>query len=251
MELPRGIAPVVLLLSLARDRALSVVWRSYPRRLSSYPALLRCALSLRLRRVCGGAVSRRVSPPSLRAATASGVSGTELSHCACYPSLPPSPRIPFFCAGFLKCFWRISSSYRAFPLSCTARSIAPVLLLLPDLARLCSVCHLRRRAVLWRIARVLPPFPSLSLLHSYLVPLWPIFHYLLWPDIASEDTSQDTHYAAYAATNQAFAERIESDLIYIPSYRLLLPDAYDSLVIGLFVRMWHGVLEERGVGCEM
>ncbi|KAJ7712566.1 trehalose-6-phosphate phosphatase [Mycena metata] len=79
--------------------------------------------------------------------------------------------------------------------------------------------------------------------------LWPLFHYLLWQDIASEDTSQDAHYAAYAAANQAFAERIKSvwrpgDLIYIHDYhllllprllRLLIPDAHDSLVIGLFV----------------
>ncbi|KAJ7700619.1 hypothetical protein B0H16DRAFT_1748926 [Mycena metata] len=34
--------------------------------------------------------------------------------------------------------------------------------------------------------------------------LWPLFHYL------AEDTSQDTRYAAYAATDQAFAERIKS-----------------------------------------
>ncbi|KAJ7765239.1 hypothetical protein B0H16DRAFT_1717790 [Mycena metata] len=70
----------------------------------------------------------------------------------------------------------------------------------------------------------------------------------LWPlsttDIASEDTSQETHYAAYTAANQAFAERIKSHLI--PCYhflllprllRLLIPDAHDSLVIGLSVRM--------------
>ncbi|KAJ7021652.1 trehalose-6-phosphate phosphatase [Mycena alexandri] len=77
--------------------------------------------------------------------------------------------------------------------------------------------------------------------------LWPLFHYLLWQDIASEDTSQEAHYAAYAAANQAFAERIKAvwrpgDLIYIHDYHLLLlprllraliPDA--SLVIGLFV----------------
>ncbi|KAJ7765228.1 hypothetical protein B0H16DRAFT_414819 [Mycena metata] len=37
--------------------------------------------------------------------------------------------------------------------------------------------------------------------------LWPLFHHFLWRDIASKDTSQETH---YAAANQAFAERIRS-----------------------------------------
>ncbi|KAJ6504035.1 trehalose-6-phosphate phosphatase [Mycena vulgaris] len=75
--------------------------------------------------------------------------------------------------------------------------------------------------------------------------LWPLFHYLLWQDIASEDTSQDAHYTAYAAANAAFAARIASiyrpgDLIWVHDYHLLLvpklvrayhPDA----VLGLFV----------------
>ncbi|KAJ7701179.1 glycosyltransferase family 20 protein [Mycena rosella] len=75
--------------------------------------------------------------------------------------------------------------------------------------------------------------------------LWPLFHYLLWQDIASEDTAQDAHYTAYAAANAAFAARIAAvytpgDLIWVHDYHLLLlpallralcPDA----VIGLFV----------------
>ncbi|KAJ7785336.1 trehalose 6-phosphate phosphatase [Mycena maculata] len=75
--------------------------------------------------------------------------------------------------------------------------------------------------------------------------LWPLFHYLLWQDIATEDTSQDAHYAAYAAANAAFAARIAQvylpgDLIWVHDYHLLLvpklvrevvPDA----VLGLFV----------------
>ncbi|KAJ7064761.1 trehalose 6-phosphate phosphatase [Mycena amicta] len=75
--------------------------------------------------------------------------------------------------------------------------------------------------------------------------LWPLFHYLLWQDIANEDTSQDTHYKAYAAANAAFATRIAEvyqpgDLIWVHDYHLLLvpklvrqliPDA----VLGLFV----------------
>ncbi|KAJ7136631.1 trehalose-6-phosphate phosphatase [Mycena epipterygia] len=57
--------------------------------------------------------------------------------------------------------------------------------------------------------------------------LWPLFHYLLWQDIASEDTSQDAHYAAYAAANAAFAARIAEvyvpgDLIWVHDYHLLL-----------------------------
>ncbi|KAJ7193542.1 trehalose 6-phosphate phosphatase [Mycena pura] len=75
--------------------------------------------------------------------------------------------------------------------------------------------------------------------------LWPLFHYLLWQDIATEDTSQDEYYAAYAAANAAFAARIAEvyrpgDLIWVHDYHLLLvpklvrelvPDA----VLGLFV----------------
>ncbi|KAJ6615117.1 trehalose-6-phosphate phosphatase [Mycena sp. CBHHK59/15] len=75
--------------------------------------------------------------------------------------------------------------------------------------------------------------------------LWPLFHYLLWQDIASEDTAHDAYYAAYALANAAFATRIAAvytpgDLIWVHDYHLLLvpklvreriPDA----VLGLFV----------------
>ncbi|KAJ7640663.1 trehalose-6-phosphate phosphatase [Mycena polygramma] len=75
--------------------------------------------------------------------------------------------------------------------------------------------------------------------------LWPLFHYLLWQDIAAEETSQDAHYDAYAKANAAFAQRIAEvykpgDLVWVHDYHLLLvpkllrelvPDA----VIGLFV----------------
>ncbi|KAJ7766289.1 trehalose-6-phosphate phosphatase [Mycena olivaceomarginata] len=77
--------------------------------------------------------------------------------------------------------------------------------------------------------------------------LWPLFHYLLWQDVASSatDVSQDTHYASYAAANSAFADAVareyrEGDLVWIHDYHLLLvpkllraqvPDA----VVGLFV----------------
>ncbi|KAJ6562568.1 trehalose 6-phosphate phosphatase [Mycena capillaripes] len=75
--------------------------------------------------------------------------------------------------------------------------------------------------------------------------LWPLFHYLLWQDIASEDTSQDAHYAAYAAANKAFVERIAAvwqpgDLIWVHDYHLLLVpklvrEAVPDAVVGLFV----------------
>ncbi|KAJ7635051.1 trehalose 6-phosphate phosphatase [Roridomyces roridus] len=75
--------------------------------------------------------------------------------------------------------------------------------------------------------------------------LWPLFHYLLWQDIATEDTSQDAHYNAYAAANAAFAARIASvyrpgDLIWVHDYHLLLVpklvrDLIPDAVLGLFV----------------
>ncbi|SJK98408.1 related to trehalose-6-phosphate phosphatase [Armillaria ostoyae] len=75
--------------------------------------------------------------------------------------------------------------------------------------------------------------------------LWPLFHYLLWQDVATEYASADSHYPAYAAANAAFARRISEvyrpgDLIWVHDYHLLLlprlireliPDA----VLGLFV----------------
>ncbi|KAJ7255827.1 trehalose 6-phosphate phosphatase [Mycena haematopus] len=75
--------------------------------------------------------------------------------------------------------------------------------------------------------------------------LWPLFHYLLWQDIASEDVSQDAHYAAYLAANAAFAAAIQSvyrpgDLVWVHDYHLLLVPkllrlAIPDAVIGLFV----------------
>ncbi|KAI0659880.1 trehalose 6-phosphate phosphatase [Cubamyces menziesii] len=75
--------------------------------------------------------------------------------------------------------------------------------------------------------------------------LWPLFHYLLWQDVATEYASADTHWAPYAAVNAAFARRVAEvyrpgDLIWIHDYHLLLvpsllrqtlPDA----AVGLFV----------------
>ncbi|KAI0703424.1 glycosyltransferase family 20 protein [Cytidiella melzeri] len=75
--------------------------------------------------------------------------------------------------------------------------------------------------------------------------LWPLFHYLLWQDVATEYASADAHWAPYAAVNEAFAKRIQEvyklgDLVWIHDYHLLLvpsllrqvlPDA----AVGLFV----------------
>ncbi|KAF5369086.1 hypothetical protein D9758_002906 [Tetrapyrgos nigripes] len=75
--------------------------------------------------------------------------------------------------------------------------------------------------------------------------LWPLFHYLLWQDVATEYASADSHYPFYEAANAAFARRIyevyqPGDLIWIHDYHLLLvpkmvreqvPDA----ILGLFV----------------
>ncbi|CAK5262104.1 unnamed protein product [Mycena citricolor] len=75
--------------------------------------------------------------------------------------------------------------------------------------------------------------------------LWPLFHYLLWQDIASEDTSQESDYNAYAAANAAFAARIAEvyrpgDLIWIHDYHLLLVpklvrELIPEAVLGLFI----------------
>ncbi|EJF56796.1 trehalose 6-phosphate phosphatase [Dichomitus squalens LYAD-421 SS1] len=75
--------------------------------------------------------------------------------------------------------------------------------------------------------------------------LWPLFHYLLWQDVATEYASADAHWAPYEAVNSAFAKRVAEvyrpgDLIWIHDYHLLLvpsllrqtlPDA----TVGLFV----------------
>ncbi|KAF8192228.1 hypothetical protein K438DRAFT_1829911 [Mycena galopus ATCC 62051] len=50
---------------------------------------------------------------------------------------------------------------------------------------------------------------------------WPLFHYLLWQDVASSatDVSPDTHYKSYAPANNAFAQAVakewrEGDLVW-------------------------------------
>jgi trehalose 6-phosphate synthase/phosphatase len=79
--------------------------------------------------------------------------------------------------------------------------------------------------------------------------LWPLFHYLLWQDVATEYASVDAHWVHYEQANQVFAERIASvlkpgDLIWVHDYHLLLvPKLLRSqvgekgtdVIIGLFV----------------
>lgn len=66
-----------------------------------------------------------------------------------------------------------------------------------------------------------------SVLTSSIVALWPMFHYLLWQDVATEYASADQHYPQYEAANAAFARRIvelyqPGDLIWVHDYHLLL-----------------------------
>lgn len=75
--------------------------------------------------------------------------------------------------------------------------------------------------------------------------LWPLFHYLLWQDVATEYASADRHWPAYEQVNNIFAEKLKEvyrpgDLVWVHDYHLLLlprmirqllPEAY----VGLFV----------------
>ncbi|KAI0363228.1 trehalose 6-phosphate phosphatase [Pilatotrama ljubarskyi] len=75
--------------------------------------------------------------------------------------------------------------------------------------------------------------------------LWPLFHYLLWQDVATEYASADTHWAPYAAVNAAFARRVAEvyrpgDMVWIHDYHLLLVpsllrQALPDVAVGLFV----------------
>ncbi|KAF9225645.1 glycosyltransferase family 20 protein [Gyrodon lividus] len=93
---------------------------------------------------------------------------------------------------------------------------------------------------------------SFASLHHLILPsfaLWPLFHYLLWQDVATEYASADAHWVHYEQANQAFAERIASvlkpgDLVWVHDYHLLLvPKLLRSavgergtdVIIGLFV----------------
>ncbi|KAG8968873.1 threalose-6-phosphate phosphatase [Tulasnella sp. 419] len=75
--------------------------------------------------------------------------------------------------------------------------------------------------------------------------LWPLFHYLLWQDVATEITSHEGEFNAYLAANEAFAAKVAEiyqpgDLIWVQDYHLLLaPKLIRNHIaeahIGLFV----------------
>ncbi|KAF9031659.1 trehalose 6-phosphate phosphatase [Hymenopellis radicata] len=75
--------------------------------------------------------------------------------------------------------------------------------------------------------------------------LWPLFHYLLWQDVATEYASADSHYPFYESANATFARRIAEiyqpgDLIWVHDYHLLLlpkliRELVPEAVLGLFV----------------
>ncbi|KIJ95057.1 glycosyltransferase family 20 protein [Laccaria amethystina LaAM-08-1] len=57
--------------------------------------------------------------------------------------------------------------------------------------------------------------------------LWPLFHYLLWQDVATEYASADSHYPYYESANAAFARRIAEvdqpgDIVGVHDYHLVL-----------------------------
>jgi trehalose 6-phosphate synthase/phosphatase len=87
-------------------------------------------------------------------------------------------------------------------------------------------------------------FQTLTVANSHSA-LWPLFHYLLWQDVATEHASADANYeyyeqvrsvssyrvsshpTLYPKANQAFATRLASvlkpgDLVWVHDYHLLL-----------------------------
>ncbi|GJJ14983.1 hypothetical protein Clacol_009253 [Clathrus columnatus] len=66
--------------------------------------------------------------------------------------------------------------------------------------------------------------------------LWPLFHYLLWQDVASEIPSDDFEWQAYVDVNKEFGQTVKSiyrpgDLVWVHDYHLLLfPKIFRQLV---------------------
>ncbi|KIM27999.1 glycosyltransferase family 20 protein [Serendipita vermifera MAFF 305830] len=57
--------------------------------------------------------------------------------------------------------------------------------------------------------------------------LWPLFHYLLWQDVATETVPESEHWNAYLQANEAYAKKLAEiyqpgDLIWVHDYHLLL-----------------------------
>lgn len=68
--------------------------------------------------------------------------------------------------------------------------------------------------------------------------LWPLFHYLLWQDVATEYASADANYQYYEAANAAFARRVAEvyrpgDLVWVHDYHLLLAPKYVFFLISM------------------
>jgi len=91
----------------------------------------------------------------------------------------------------------------------------------------------------------IPILFSCIVIQPVILVLWPLFHYLLWQDVATEYASADSHYPFYEAANAAFARRIcevyrPGDLIWIHDYHLLLlpkmvREHIPEVILGLFV----------------
>ncbi|CAL1698983.1 unnamed protein product [Somion occarium] len=75
--------------------------------------------------------------------------------------------------------------------------------------------------------------------------LWPLFHYLLWQDVATEYASADQHWPSYYKANEDFAKKVAEvykpgDLIWVHDYHLLLVpllirQMLPEAAVGLFV----------------
>lgn len=63
--------------------------------------------------------------------------------------------------------------------------------------------------------------------YSTFLALWPLFHYLLWQDVATEVTPESEHWNAYLKANEAYAKKLAEvyqpgDLVWVHDYHLLL-----------------------------
>ena len=100
------------------------------------------------------------------------------------------------------------------------------------------------RAIARTVKLFFAPAASYLVCFSFLV-LWPLFHYLLWQDVATEAVSTDDEWESYLAANESFAAKVKEvyrpgDLLWIHDYHLLLvPGLVRKLLpeatIGLFV----------------
>ena len=95
------------------------------------------------------------------------------------------------------------------------------------------------------IARTVRPGITDTVIAQTFLALWPLFHYLLWQDVATEAVSSDAEWEAYMQANRAFADKVRQiympgDLIWVHDYHLLLvPGLIRSMLpdatVGLFV----------------